>query len=114
MANHSGHPQRIAPIDERMKKILTIACLALAAIVNGEGYKERGRSMVITTGGIVASEHPLASQAAAQILAEGGNAIDAAITANACMGVLSLPCNAELAAIFSRLFTKRNPEKFTG
>src|SRR4051812_46896194 len=54
-----------------------------------EGYQDRGRSMIITTGGIVASEHPLASQAAAQILAQGGNAIDAAITANACMSVLS-------------------------
>jgi len=45
--------------------------------------------MVVSSGGIVASEHPLASQAGAQILAQGGNAIDAAIAANACMGVLS-------------------------
>jgi gamma-glutamyltranspeptidase/glutathione hydrolase len=66
--------------------------LALAvtfSLIPTQAYQDRGRSMIITTGGIVASEHPLASQAAAQILAQGGNAIDAAITANACMGVLS-------------------------
>ena len=34
--------------------------------------------MVITRQGIVATEHPLASQAGATILAQGGNAIDAA------------------------------------
>jgi gamma-glutamyltranspeptidase/glutathione hydrolase len=71
-----------------MKTLLVAIALAVT-LVEAEGYQDRGRSMIITTGGIVASEHPLASQAAAQILAKGGNAIDAAITANACMGVLS-------------------------
>src|SRR5687768_11567681 len=70
-----------------MKKLLTIA-LMFGAVAT-EGYQDRGRSMIISTGGIVASEHPLASQAAVEILARGGNAIDAAITANACMTVLS-------------------------
>ena len=45
--------------------------------------------MVISRHGIVASEHPLASQAGAMVLAEGGNAVDAAIAANAAMGVVS-------------------------
>ena len=46
-----------------------------------------GRSMVINDRGIVATSHTLASQAGAQILARGGSAIDAAIAANAVLGV---------------------------
>jgi gamma-glutamyltranspeptidase/glutathione hydrolase len=46
-----------------------------------------GRSMVVTDRGIVATSHSLASQAGAQILARGGSAMDAAIAANAVLGV---------------------------
>jgi len=46
-----------------------------------------GRSMVITDHGIVATSHYLASQAGARILAKGGSAMDAAIAANAALGV---------------------------
>jgi gamma-glutamyltranspeptidase/glutathione hydrolase len=45
--------------------------------------RSHGRSMVVTTYGIVATSHVQASQAGAQILARGGSAIDAAIAANA-------------------------------
>jgi gamma-glutamyltranspeptidase/glutathione hydrolase len=48
---------------------------------------------VITRYGIVASEHPLASQVGAQILAQGGNAVDAAVAANAAMGVVAPMAN---------------------
>jgi gamma-glutamyltranspeptidase/glutathione hydrolase len=50
--------------------------------------RSQARSMVISKGGIVASESPLASQAGVRILESGGNAVDAAIATNAMMGVV--------------------------
>jgi gamma-glutamyltranspeptidase/glutathione hydrolase len=44
--------------------------------------------MVITQQGMVATSQTLASQAGAQILAKGGSAVDAAIAANAVLGVV--------------------------
>jgi gamma-glutamyltranspeptidase/glutathione hydrolase len=61
----------------------------IPALRAAEGDRSQARSMVLSQHGIVASEHPLASQAAAAILAQGGSAVDAAITANAAMGVFS-------------------------
>ena len=49
--------------------------------------RSHARSMVITRYGIVATSHALASQAGAQVLARGGLAVDAAIAANAVLGV---------------------------
>ncbi|MGE0592760.1 MAG: gamma-glutamyltransferase [Vicinamibacterales bacterium] len=51
--------------------------------------RSQGRSVVLSRGGIVATEHPLASQAGASVLARGGHAVDAAIAANAAMGVVA-------------------------
>jgi gamma-glutamyltranspeptidase/glutathione hydrolase len=63
---------------------------AMAMIaVNADGQdRSQTRSMVISKGGIVASESPLASQAGVRILERGGNAVDAAIATNAMMGVV--------------------------
>jgi gamma-glutamyltranspeptidase / glutathione hydrolase len=49
--------------------------------------RSNARSMVITRYGIVATSHVQASLAGAKILAQGGSAIDAAIAANAVLGV---------------------------
>jgi gamma-glutamyltranspeptidase/glutathione hydrolase len=49
--------------------------------------RSHGRSMTISRYGIVATSHTQASVAGAQILARGGSAIDAAIAANAVLGV---------------------------
>jgi gamma-glutamyltranspeptidase / glutathione hydrolase len=61
-----------------------LVTMAIEAYPQDRAY---GRSMVITDRGIVATSHYLASQAGAQILAKGGSAMDAAIAANAVLGV---------------------------
>lgn len=68
--------------------------------------QERGqaRSMVISRYGIVAAESPLAAQAGADILARGGNAVDAAITANAMMGVIAPMSNGIGGDIFAMVY----------
>ena len=77
-----------------LRRLRGIGCFVLVSglllICFGAQAQDRGqtRSMVISKGGIVASESPLASQAGVRILESGGNAVDAAIATNAMMGVV--------------------------
>src|SRR4051812_45568447 len=50
--------------------------------------RSQARSMVISQRGIAATSQALASQVGAQVLARGGSAMDAAIAANATLGVV--------------------------
>src|SRR6266705_119317 len=72
-----------------MSFTLRLAVLLLVTFVpllaQGRNY---GRSVVISQQGIAATSQTLASQAGAQILARGGSAMDAAIAANAVLGVV--------------------------
>jgi gamma-glutamyltranspeptidase/glutathione hydrolase len=68
-------------------KPLLILALALLPMTLAAQDRSNARSMVITRYGIVATSYAQASLAGAQILAKGGSAIDAAIAANATLGV---------------------------
>lgn len=76
-----------------MKRAIAYGCLLVIVAAGATGIchgqdRSQGRSMVTTRYGVVSAESPLAAQAGAQILSRGGNAIDAAIAANAVMGVV--------------------------
>jgi len=69
--------------------------------------------MVISRGGIVAAESPLAAQAGVRVLESGGNAVDAAIATNAMMGVVEPMMNG-IGGDCLRLFMTRRRTSFMG
>jgi gamma-glutamyltranspeptidase/glutathione hydrolase len=84
----------------RHHAVVSLVVLALVGAIGSAQEQERkerqekprlpvvGRSVVVTKYGIVAASQPLAARAGVQILERGGNAIDAAIAANATIGLM--------------------------
>ena len=70
--------------------------------------RNQARSMVITRYGIVAAEHPVAAQIGATILSEGGNAVDAAVAANAAMGVFAPMANGIGGDLFAIVYEAKS------
>ena len=90
-----GHTQRL---------ILFLLAIALLTMTAQTQNRTQGRSMVASRGGIVATESPLASQAGAMILAQGGNAVDAAVAANAVVGVVEPMMNGIGGDLFALVY----------
>ena len=70
------------------QSLVFLLAIGLFTVTTHTQSRTQGRSMVVSCGGIVAAGSPLAAQAGAMILAQGGNSVDAAVAANAVMGVV--------------------------
>jgi gamma-glutamyltranspeptidase / glutathione hydrolase len=70
--------------------------------------RSQARSMVISRDGIVAAESPLAAQVGVRILENGGNAVDAAIAANAAMGVVEPMMNGVGGDLFAIVYDAKS------
>ncbi|MGB7173729.1 MAG: gamma-glutamyltransferase [Candidatus Acidiferrales bacterium] len=90
---------------DRLARLLFIVVAGLSFTMLARSQdRTQGRSMVTTKYGIVAAESPLAAQAGAQILAHGGNAIDAAVATNAVMGVVEPMMNGMGGDLFAIVY----------
>jgi gamma-glutamyltranspeptidase/glutathione hydrolase len=77
-------PCRIVPL-----LAASLAATIFIAVTPAAADRSQARSMVISQYGIVAAEQPLAARAGTAMLEKGGNAVDAAVAANAVMGLVA-------------------------
>jgi len=102
---------------DKLKKLVALGMVVplVALPVSGEQTdpaKDYAGSMVVTQYGIVATLQAVASQAGAQILAKGGNAVDAAIAANAALGVIEPMMNGVGGDLFAMVYINKDKKLY--
>ena len=86
---------------------LPLAMMASALQAKAQD-RTQSRSMVISRRGVVSAENPLAAQAGATVLANGGNAVDAAVATNAVMGVVEPMMNGIGGDLFAIVYDAKS------
>ena len=78
--------------------------------ITGEPFSTR--SEIIAENGMVATSHPLATQVGINILKDGGNAIDAAIAANAAIGLMEPTGNGIGGDLFAIIWIEKEKKLY--
>src|SRR6056297_2132857 len=94
--------------------VLTIVCSIHLAFAQDRitGKNFATRSEVIAQHGMACTSQPLASQVAIDILKQGGNAIDAAIAANATLGLMEPTGNGMGGDLFAIVWDAESKELY--
>ncbi len=95
-------------LQRRLSPVVMASFLSATVPAHGAApERTQARSMVTTQYGIVATSQAVASQAGAAILERGGSAVDAAIAANAALGVIEPMMNGVGGDLFAIIYDAR-------